>query len=52
MVEEVIINNKSYFKCEECGFVYEERDWSEKCEAWCKENHTCSLKITKHSVTP
>ncbi len=38
------------YACEECGFVYEDRQWAEKCEAWCKEHKSCNLGITKHAV--
>lgn len=38
------------FKCPECGLKYKEKEWVEKCEAWCKEHHSCSLEITKHAI--
>ena len=40
----------NFYVCEECGFAYEDRDWAEKCEAWCREKHSCNIEITKHSV--
>lgn len=48
----VIIKNektKNYYQCEECGFRYEEREWAEKCEAWCREHKSCNLEITFHA---
>jgi len=38
------------FQCEECKLHYQEKNWAEKCEAWCKQHNSCNLKITKHSI--
>ena len=38
------------YKCPECGYWYKEKEWAEKCEAWCKEHKSCNLEITKHAV--
>ena len=43
-------DNKELYQCEECGFRYEERGWAEKCEAWCREHHTCNIEITAHAI--
>ncbi len=43
-----IINEN--FKCNECGLIYKDRKWAEKCEKFCRTNKACSLKITKHSI--
>ena len=40
------------YQCEECGFAYAEKEWAEKCEAWCKERHSCNLEITSHGKFP
>jgi len=37
------------WKCDICGFRYKEKEWAEKCEAWCKEHHSCNLEITEHA---
>ena len=42
-------NKVVLYQCEECGFRYLSRDWAEKCEAWCKEHHSCNLEITKNA---
>lgn len=42
--------NQVLYQCEECEFFYLDKDWSEKCEAWCKEHHTCNIEITKHAI--
>jgi beta-lactamase regulating signal transducer with metallopeptidase domain len=38
------------YKCPECGLEYQEKEWAEKCEAWCRKNKSCNLEITKHSI--
>ena len=43
-------NNKTYYQCEECGFKYEEKEWAEKCEVWCKEHQSCNLEIIEHAA--
>ncbi len=43
-------NNKTYYQCRECGFTYREKEWAEKCEAWCLEHKSCNLEITEHAV--
>lgn len=37
------------YKCGECGFIYRDKEWAQKCEMWCKINHSCNIQITKHS---
>ncbi|KKR09754.1 MAG: hypothetical protein UT37_C0011G0011 [Parcubacteria group bacterium GW2011_GWA2_39_18] len=44
-------DNKLY-QCPECGLWYNDKEWAEKCEAWCKERKSCNLEITSHSVVP
>ena len=43
-------NNQTYYQCEECGFKYEEKEWAEKCETWCKERQSCNLEIIEHAL--
>jgi len=50
MVKKIIQNNQDLHACEECGFKYAERGLAEKCEAWCKEHHSCNIEITKYAV--
>jgi len=50
MVKEIIDNDDRCFKCEECSFEYSDKEWAEKCEAWCKEHHTCNMEITQHAI--
>ena len=42
-------HNHKLYKCPECGFEYEEKEWVDKCEAWCKEHKTCNIEIIKHA---
>lgn len=49
MVKEIQTNETTLFQCEDCGFKYQEKEWAEKCQAWCKEHHSCNLEITQHS---
>ena len=44
--------SKEYYQCEECGFRYEEKEWAEKCEVWCKEHKSCNIEITAHGMPP
>lgn len=50
MVQEIIQGGQTVFRCPECSFTYAEREWAEKCEAWCREHHTCHLEITKRAL--
>ena len=38
------------YECKECGLLYEEEEWVDKCEAWCREHKTCNVEIMKHAV--
>jgi hypothetical protein len=51
MVGEIKKENKTYFACKICKFAYEDKDWAEKCEAWCDEHHSCNIEITKHAIS-
>ena len=47
-----IVNSKGdegLYQCPECGFHYEDREWAEKCEAWCREHKSCNIEITAHA---
>jgi hypothetical protein len=52
MVRKETIKGKAYYQCEICKFYYEEKEWADKCEEFCKEHNACSVEITKHSVKP
>lgn len=38
------------YRCPECGLIFTEKEWAEKCEAWDKKYHGCSLEIARHAV--
>ena len=38
------------YKCPECGFSYKEKEWADKCEAWCREHKTCNVEIIEHAI--
>ena len=40
----MVKENKDLYQCEECGFDYTEREWAEKCEAWCKKTRVVIWK--------
>ena len=44
----IIEKNGRLYQCEECGYAYEDKEWAEKCEAWCKEHKSCNLEIIQH----
>lgn len=50
MPEEIQRGDKKYYKCEECSFLYLDREMAEKCQEWCSEHKSCNLEITKHAV--
>lgn len=37
------------YQCEECGLRYRDREWAEKCEAWCREHRSCNLEIIAYA---
>ena len=41
--------SKELYQCEECGFHYENREWAEKCEAWCRDHKSCNIEIIAHA---
>lgn len=44
------INRREVYRCDACGLRYREREWAEKCEAWCTEHNSCNIEITAHAV--
>lgn len=48
---QTIHEEKEYYQCIECGMRYAEREWAEKCEAWCKEHKSCNLDIISHAIS-
>lgn len=50
MVMCIKTNSRNYFKCEECGLLYNVKAIAEKCQKWCAEYKSCNLDIIRHSV--
>ncbi len=50
MVEKVKKDNKEYYICKECQLLYEDKNWAEKCEKWCRQHNSCNIEITRHSI--
>ena len=50
MAQEVTKKDKKYYKCEECGLLYLDKETAEQCQAWCSEHKSCNLEIIKHAV--
>ena len=50
MVKEEKKQDKTLYMCEECNFYYEDKEWADKCEDFCKEHKSCSIEITKHAL--
>lgn len=42
--------SKKLYACEACGMKYEDPEWAEKCNDWCKKNKSCNLEIIEHAV--
>ncbi len=50
MVREINYQSKKYYYCEYCKLVFTNKMWAEKCEKWCKDNQSCNIEITRHSI--
>ena len=38
------------YQCPECSLWYDDEEWKNKCETWCKEHQSCNLEIISHAV--
>jgi uncharacterized Zn finger protein len=50
MAQEIVKGDKKYYRCEECGLLYPNKESAEKCRAWCAEHKSCNLEIIKYAV--
>ncbi len=39
------------FQCDECHLLYKEKTICQKCESWCRANHSCNLEIIRFAVS-
>ena len=37
------------YECPECHLKYKDKEWADKCEAWCKKYKSCNLDIIEHA---
>ncbi|OGY47705.1 MAG: hypothetical protein A3J62_03935 [Candidatus Buchananbacteria bacterium RIFCSPHIGHO2_02_FULL_38_8] len=42
--------NLKIYRCSECGLLYRQKEWAEKCQSWCLKYKSCNLEITKHAI--
>jgi len=50
MVMGTKIGTRLVFKCEKCGWLYNNPGFADKCEIWCTNNRSCNIEITKHAI--
>ncbi len=50
MTHKIKKRKEQLYKCTECGLHYKEKEWADKCKAWCSEHSSCSIEIIKHSI--
>jgi len=41
---------KQCYQCEECKFLYKDKELADKCEKYCKKHHGCNIEITQFAV--
>ena len=44
-----VLPKNTLYQCPECGFHYAEKEWADKCEAWCREHKSCNIEITAYA---
>jgi len=51
MVKELQRGGETYYICELCNRIFKEKQWAEKCQAFC-EIHVSSIhtEIAKHAI--
>ena len=50
MVEETNFEGEIVFKCEKCGWLYENIGKAKGCEEWCRNHNSCNLKFVKYAL--
>ncbi len=51
MVRKGTLEEKEVYYCGECGFGYLDEETAQKCEGWCSTHNSCSMDITRNSIT-
>jgi len=50
MVKVIKKGGAEYYKCEECGLFYADKETAKRCQSWCSEHKSCNLDIIKHAI--
>jgi hypothetical protein len=50
MVQSLIKNGKTVFKCEDRGLLYQDELTARKCEEFCSTQNACSIEIIKQAI--
>ena len=50
MVSETNLEGAMVYKCDKCGWLYEEMEIAEKCESWCQKHKSCNLNYQKYAI--
>ncbi len=50
MVKIIQQQSQELYQCGECGLQYKEKGLAEKCEAWCREHHSCNIEIIARAI--
>lgn len=51
MVKEISKDGTKYFVCEECSFVYLDKETAQECEDYCNKYKSCNIEITKKAIS-
>lgn len=44
-----VADTSKTFVCPECKLEYDDKEWKDKCEAFCKKFKSCNLDIISHA---
>jgi len=50
MVKETNLEGEIVFKCEKCGWLYEDFNIAERCQEWCEKHKSCNLRFQKYAI--
>lgn len=44
-------NDDKIYQCPKCGLKYREKEWADKCEAWCNDHgNSCDPEVVEHAI--
>lgn len=38
------------YQCKYCRMKYSEKEWQQKCEAWCAKHKSCNIEVIRHAA--